>query len=244
MSPERPIRFEIPIHAWSARAGSLRSKPEWQAWLDAPHEIEHSLAPERVPGLSPMKLRRVGRLGNAAIAVAAELLASLPPDQSLSVVTVSELGELETNDALIESIVADAPVSPQRFSASVHNHILGQVCIALDLACPGGASTAGLEMGLVEALSELAAGRWVLVLVFEPRVDEHYAPWCGGSRPEYVVGLLLQSGARRRLALERATSPAGRDIPEPRGLHWLALLTGHAARLDGRGGWRWTHVDA
>lgn len=243
-SLERPIRFEIPIHAWSARAGSLRSEPEWRAWLDAPHEIEHTLAPERVPDISPMKLRRVGRLGNAAIAVAAELLASLPPDQSLSVVTVSELGELETNDALIESIVADAPVSPQRFSASVHNHILGQVCIALDLPCRGGASTAGLETGLVEALSEITAGHWVLALAFEPRVDEHYAPWCGGARPEYVVGLLLQPGARHRVVLERSGAASGHDIPEPRGLHWLALLTGHAARLDGAGGWRWKHVDA
>lgn len=243
-SPEGPIRFEVPIHAWSARAGSLRSERDWRAWLDAPHEIEHTLVPERVPGISPMKLRRVGRLGNAAIAVAAELLASLPPDQSLSVVTVSELGELETNDALIESIVADAPVSPQRFSASVHNHILGQVCIALDLPCGGGASTAGLEVGMVEALSEMESGHWVLALVFEPRVDEHYAPWCGGIRPEYVIGLLLQPGARRRLVLEWSSAPNTRDIPEPVGLHWLALLTGHADRLDGRGAWRWKHVDA
>lgn len=192
-----------------------------------------------------MQLRRVGRLGNAAVAIGKELLAEVPPAQSLSVVTVSELGELETNDALIESIVAGTPVSPQRFAASVHNHILGQLCINLELPCSGGASTGGLEVGLIEALSEMHTGHWVLVLVFEPRVEAHYAPWCGGTWPEHVVGVLLRPGTGTRLLLEQRAGEAESPlIPEPYALHWLALLTGQAQRLTGRDGWHWNHVGA
>lgn len=243
---EAVIRFEIPIHAWSARAGALKTESHWRAWVDDPRELEHDIEGERVPGINPMKLRRLGRLGTAAVAMGRELLVDLPPGQSVSVVTVSELGELETNDALIESIVAGAPMSPQRFAASVHNHILGQLCINLELPCRGGASTGAvgaLEVGLVEALSEMEMGHWVLALVFEPKVEEYYAPWWGGTRPEYMVGLVLQPGATRRLLLEKDDNAGRSDIAEPYALHWLALLTGRAARLKGRDGWCWSHVD-
>jgi len=244
---EKPIKFEIPIHGWSARAGTLRSESDWRRWLHDPWELEHTLGPERVPGIDPMKLRRTGRLGNAAIAIGKELLDVVPPEQPLSVVTISQLGELETNDALIESVVGDAMVSPQRFTASVHNHILGQLCINLNLPCCGGASTgaaSGLEIGLVEALSEMKMGYWVLALVFEPRVNVHYARWCGGFRPEYMIGLLLQPGSRQRLVLAKRSESGEHRAPEPRGLHWLALLTGQAGQLNAGNGWHWEYVDA
>lgn len=244
--PERTIRFELPIHAWAARAGDLKSESDWRAWLDDPRELPATITTERVAGTNPMQLRRLGRLGNAAVAIGKTLLEEVPSDRSLSVVTVSELGELETNDALIESIVAGAPVSPQRFAASVHNHVLGQLCINLGLPCRGGASTGGLEVGLIEALGEMHTDRWVLALVFEPRVETHYAPWCGGTWPEHMVGVLLQPEADTRLVLERrsgSTQPGA--VPKPRALHWLALLTGQAKELAGEDeGWCWSHVDS
>lgn len=191
-----------------------------------------------------MQLRRVGRLGTAAAAIGKTLLAEIPPGQSLSVVTISELGELETNDALIESIVAGAQVSPQRFAASVHNHILGQLCINLELPCRGGASTGGLEVGLIEALGEMRLSHWVLALIFEPRVEAHYAPWCG-TRAEHILGVLLQPDTATRLVLERRPDSRESPVaPNLHALHWLALLTGREMELVGRDGWYWSHVGA
>jgi hypothetical protein len=238
-------KFTISISRWAARAGTLRSEQEWRVWLSSPHALADEISPERVEGVNPMKLRRAGRLGNAAVAVGKELLREVPPDQSLSVLTISELGELEANDALIESVVSGTPVSPQGFAASVHDHILGQVCINLGLPCSGGASTgarSGLEIGLIEALSEMEMGHWVLALIFEPRVDEHYAPRCGGKSPEHIVGLLLRPGTGVRLELEKGGTGSGRQIDQPYALNWLALVTGHAEELEGRDGWRWRHV--
>ncbi len=240
------MKFEIPISRWAARAGSLQSDQEWKAWLKCPEDLETTISVQPFEGISSMRLRRLESLGRGALAVGNELLASVPEDQPLSVLTVSEFGELETNDGLIETIVSDELVSPQKFSASVHNHILGQLCINLKLPCAGGASTganSSLEMGLVEALSEMAEGRWVLVIAYEPRINEHYARWCGGEAPEYVVGLLLRPDAEQRFRMEKTPGLDNRPQSGIYGLQWLSFVVGLKKIFQGREGWIWTHVD-
>ncbi|GJL82850.1 MAG: hypothetical protein DHS20C01_24840 [marine bacterium B5-7] len=194
-----------------------------------------------------MMLRRAGSLGNAAVAISRQLLGSKPDVQSLSVVTVSEFGELENNDALIESVVAGRAVSPQKFAASVHNHILGQVCINLGLPCRGGASTGcngSLEIGLIEALSELDSAKRVLVLIFEPEIDHHYANWCGGPAPEHMVGVVLNKDAPSSVLLERKSDYSQGNLTFPRTLEWLSFITRKADTFIGNNGWYWSHVDA
>lgn len=242
------MRFEVPIDAWSARIGAFGSREAIRGWLEHPVDPGPRIAPEPIPGVSAMALRRASGLGRAAIAIGRELLERVPAGEPLSVITVSELGELGTNDALIESVVAGEAMSPQRFSASVHNHVLGQLCTTLDLPLPGGASTgaaSGLEIGMVEALGELAGGRRVLFLAFEPEVDEHYAPWLGGRAPEHMVGVLLAPDAPVRLLLERTGGPPPDPVPGvPHALAWLSLVDGRTTRLPGPDGWRWSHVAA
>jgi hypothetical protein len=238
------MKFEVPIEHWTARAGTLKSCQEFHQWLVQPHELAPRISAEAVSGVNAMALRRTSSLGNAAVAIGRELLDRVPAGQPVSVVTVSELGELQTNDLLIETVVEGSTMSPQRFASSVHNHVLGQMCINLDLPCPGGASTgarSGLEMGVVEALSEMATGRWVLLLAFEPMVDEHYTRWCGGPAPEHVVGLLLHGEATVRLNLEQ-TRDAPCEIGSPYALNWLSVLIGTSPVLHGSDGWRWSHV--
>jgi hypothetical protein len=135
-------------------------------------------------------------------------------------------------------------MSPQKFASSVHNHVLGQLCINLALPCAGGASSgalAGLEIGMVEALSEMTMGHWVLLLAFEPTVDEHYARWCNGPAAEHMVGVLLQPAAPARLILER-TCEAPCEIGSHYALHWLSVLIGACSIFQGHDGWRWSHV--
>lgn len=241
------MKFEIPVHRWAARAGNLKTEADWRRWLAAPCELADTINVEHVAGVDPMKLRRVGRLGNAALAISKELLSDLPELQPLSVVTVSELGELDANDALIESVVSGAHVSPQRFAASVHNHILGEVCINLGLECRGGASTGacdGFEVGLVEALGEMESGCWVLVLIYEPRVGEHYEKCFGRRSVEHMLGLLLQPSADIRLLLEKTDTDDSHEPRQPHALRWLAFLTGDTPEMRGRDGWHWKHVAA
>lgn len=239
------MRFEIPIRRWAARAGALKTETDWRCWLAAPTKLADTISAEHIDGMDPMSLRRVGRLGNAALAISKALLSGIPRSAPLSVITVSELGELEANDALIENVVGGTPVSPQRFAASVHNHILGQVCINLDLQCRGSASTGarcGLEIGLIEALGELESGRRVLVLMYEPNVGEHYERFHGGRSPEHMVGVLLQPGAGTRLLLTRAGAGRYQKASRPRALRWLSLVTGDASELQGPDGWHWKNV--
>ena len=241
------IQFEIPIHRWSARAGELRSETDWQNWFAEPHDILEHIKIEPIKGINPMMLRRLGSLGTAAVSIAKELLACVPVKQSLSVLTVSELGELATHDVLIESIVSKTVVSPQRFAASVHNHILGQICINLELPCAGGASTGargGLEIGLIEALSEMKIGNWVLVLILEPAVDENYAQWYGGRSQEHIVGVLLQPDASLKIRLQRLSNVQETEKLKLCALHWLSFVAGNVNQFDGQYGWRWTHVAA
>lgn len=242
------MRFEVPIDAWSARIGGRRTCEAIRDWLEHPVDPGPRIAPESIPGVSAMALRRTSGLGRAAIAIGRELLGRVPAGEPLSVITVSELGELGTNDVLIESVVAGETLSPQRFSASVHNHVLGQLCTTLDLPLPGGASTgaaSGLEIGMVEALGELAGGRRVLFLAFEPEVDEHYAPWLGGRAPEHMVAVLLSPDAPVRVLLERSGGPPPDPVPGvPHALAWLSLVEGRTTQLAGPDGWRWSHVAA
>lgn len=246
------MRLLLPVERVAVRVGDLRRVDDVLCVLDGDAPLPPELAPEAVPGVSAMALRRATRLGNAAVAIAHELLAPCEERSSVSVITTSALGELQTNDALIEGVVGGGGVSPQKFSASVHNHVLGQVCIHLGLACPGGASTGGhgaLEVGMVEALGELAAGGRVLLLAFEPRVEAHYAPWWGGTAPEHVVGILLEADATPGLALLREAhlprdehAGASLDPSRPHALRWLSLVAGRVDRFDGVDGWCWHRV--
>ncbi len=239
------MKFELPIEGWAARAGNLKTEQEWRQWFENPEKLSDEISHEKIEGISPMMLRRAGRIGSAAVSIGKQLLTGISSREPLSVVTVSELGELESSDVLIESVVSGSALSPQKFAASVHNHILGQMCINLNLPCCGGASTgarSGLEMGLIEGLSELEMGCRALVLAFEPKVDKNYADWCGGRSPEHVIGVMLRSGASNRLLLEKTFGGESSQIRKPYALHWLSLLAGVVDELYGREGWHWKHV--
>lgn len=128
------------------------------------------------------------------------------------VVFCSVLGDINRTQALLQSIVSGAPVSPAAFSLSVHNSIGGLWSLAHDIHAPM-VALAPLEYSPVPALIEagglLEAGSHsaVNVVYYEDDYPQHYKAFFDAPPGPTAIALRLVAPA-----LESETSSIRIDV--------------------------------
>ena len=214
------------IAQWRAWAPGLDSVHDWQAWCRQPFVLPDSDAVPDVSFLPAMQRRRLSRLARMAFSVGWPLAEGR---QDLPLVFVSRHGETPRTIEILSDLATDQPLSPTRFSLSVHNAIIGLWSIMRSETSEMTALAAagdGLEHGMLEAAALLAEGAdAVLLVVTEERPPQAYSTWIDDVPFPYAVGLLITPGTDWRLSLN-SPSDALSKSRWPHALNLLRMLLG------------------
>lgn len=150
--------LNIHLERWSAWAPGLESENRWREWAENPFELDKEVSYPKVKFLPPMMRRRLSEVGKMALHVAYDC----HRDEQLRTVFASRHGEANQTVSILKDIVSNQPVSPTKFSLSVHNTSSGLYTISSENTAPATAIAARLdsfEMGFVEAHGCLASKR-------------------------------------------------------------------------------------
>ncbi|MBR9772188.1 MULTISPECIES: beta-ketoacyl synthase chain length factor [unclassified Halomonas] len=211
---------------------------EWLGWDPLREENatkDARLLPSDKPGVSlPAMLRR--RLDNAGRATC-DILAGLDPEARCPLIHASRHGDANFTLSMLKALANQEPLSPTRFSMSVHNATLGVHAIANHHYRPLqalGASGNEFNALLWEARGYLAEGHEAVVIVFsEGTLPGDYIDCTPHPGHACAVGLRLSLTQGRALVAEDATPGAA---PTP--LDVIDWLGGCSPRLAAAPGWR------
>lgn len=210
---------------------------DWLGWH--PDELASlpcsRILPRAKPGRSlPAMLRR--RLDDAGRACC-DILAGLDPEACFPLLHASRHGDVNHTLSMLKILAANGPISPTRFSMSVHNATLGVHAIANHHRRPLqalGASGNEFEALLWEASGYLGEGHKAVVIVFsEGELPEEYTPYTQHPGHACAVGLRLTLDQGAALIAEPGemapVSPTPLDV-----IDWLA---GHQRYLSATQRW-------
>jgi len=238
--------MRVSVERWAAWASGVEGDAGWRAWARSPRAPMPADPPD-VSFLPALQRRRCDALARSMLYVAHECC----PDESVaSIPTVfaSRHGPIATTVTLLRDLAEQRPISPTRFSHSVHNTPAGLFSIWSANRQPSASVSARREsfvQGYVEALCMLhrsSTGRVLFVTGDEPIPDELAALNDEGAGG-YAVALLLSGNDGDEIRLDRR--PDERGEPPARGWPdalefvrwWLSDEPTLAIR---RGGIRWT----
>lgn len=191
--------MKVRIGAWCAWTADVADADGWRAWARSPRPLLEIGVPD-LPFLPPMQRRRCDALARLMLAVshgccAAEQLADVP------VVFASRHGPIDTTVGLLAELAAHRPLSPTRFSHSVHNTQHGLFSIWTGNQRPASAVSARentFAAGFVEALASMHRTRQpeVLLVTGDVALPEALAPVADERHGGYAVALLLGTSDR------------------------------------------------
>jgi hypothetical protein len=237
------ISVEATLENWSAWAPGYETQQQWMQWQGDIRQIDDSGSPD-MGFLPAMFRRRLSRLSKLALTAAFNCI---EPQTSISTVFASRHGELDTSVKLLEDLAGNTPLSPTKFSTSVHNTASGMFSIANKDRKPSTAIAAGidtLEMGFIEASCQLANhkhSRVMLVLTEEP-IHHHYRAFSDMLEKPFSLALLLSNsntGVKLSLNSEKANEPP----VQQHGLSLISLLAQQQLHLQTQGNrfaWNWS----
>jgi hypothetical protein len=245
------------LRRFAAWAPGLEDAAAWEGWSRVPAPIGAEGSPEArfVP---PMLRRRCTALSKAMLQVAFE---TCPEDERAQVRTVfaSRHGENKEAFPLFSAIAHAQPLSPTKFTHTVHNAQAGLFSIAAGNR--EGSSSLSAEAdtfacGYLEALTHLEREpeRAVLYVIGDVPVAPLFQHLTGEPPWSYAVGLLLAapgpeddgaSGGSLGFALSHRLAPAAAEpLERPHALEfvrWLHAGTEPSLTLAvGRRAWTWT----
>lgn len=151
--------LQVNIERWSAWAPGLESAQDWIRWSQSGVDLPKQESPPDLKFLPSLMRRRLSAVGKMALKVAYDCAAE---KEGLRTIFSSRHGEANQTISLLNDIVRGEPMSPTKFSLSVHNTSSGLYTITAGVTAPATAIAARLdtfEMGFVEACSCIAAGR-------------------------------------------------------------------------------------
>ena len=138
--------MRVTIDGWSAWSPGIETRAAWEAWSRAPAPLAHEGAPN-IAFIPPAVRRRCTRLTKmmlrAAFDACGEALRS-----DVRTVFASRHGAIHVAVDILASITSGEPVSPMKFSHSVHNAQAGLYSIAAGNRCAS-SSLAGEACPLV-----------------------------------------------------------------------------------------------
>lgn len=235
----------VVLDGWAGVAPGLDLQPEgWRDWAARPRSFAG--APETRPSLDflpALQRRRCDTLSRMMLAAANACCGEADRGEALSVFA-SRHGSFGTTVAMLETLARGEPLSPTRFSHSVHNTQAGLFSIWAgnqQLAQSLASRAETFEHGFLEAVCLLARsrGRPVLLVTGDEALPEPVAQLSDDPHPPYAVGLLLRattdaarsSGRTLGFALETDPEAASAPLPWPPAIEFLRWWLGDEERL-------------
>jgi hypothetical protein len=209
----RALVMRVGVERWAAWTHGVGDETAWRTWIQNPTAPQRGDPPD-VSFVPALQRRRCDALARAMLYVANQCC---PQQHIAAIPTVfaSRHGPFGTTVAILRHIAESRPVSPTRFSHSVHNTQAGLFSIWAGNRAPSVSVSARQEsfmQGYVEALCMLHrsdAGRVLFVAGDEsiPEELEALHDECPGG---YAVALLLaRDGGDAALRLDREPDEAG-----------------------------------
>ncbi|VVZ94143.1 beta-ketoacyl synthase chain length factor [Halomonas lysinitropha] len=210
---------------------------DWRGWI-ADEEVHNPAPSHRISAqlgsTLPAMLRR--RLDDAGRATC-DILEALDPNADFPLVHASRHGDTTHTLEMLEALARGEPISPTRFSMSVHNAVLGVHSISRKHHRPMqalGACGDEFDAILHEAKGYLVEGhRAVVAVLSEAPLPSAYQGHTEHPGIACAVGIRLTLDRGRRLM---ASDPVGAAHPTP--LEVMSWLNGDAPFLDGRHRWQ------
>lgn len=228
----------IPVHLekWAAWAPGLEDAQAWLGWCAAPREVGAEGRPE-ASFLPALLRRRCSALTRIMLTVAFECCSEEERAQVVSVFA-SRHGNINESIELLERLAHKLPLSPTRFSHSVHNAQAGLFSIAAGNRRASSSVAAEEETfgcAWLEALTflERFPEAPVLLVMAEVPLAPVFAALVDEPLASYGLGLLLTSdgpGSRLGFGISAANGSASR-APWPDALEFLRWLESPEPRL-------------
>jgi hypothetical protein len=204
----------VALLRWAAWAPGIASEIDWRAWARDPRPPVGDDAPP-VGFLPAMQRRRCDTLSRMMLEVAHRCCEE-QPSAEVACVFASRHGSFATTISLLQDLARDAPLSPARFSHSVHNTQAGLFSIWARNSLPSVSLAAGAETfahGFLEAVGLLhrEPGRPVLFVSGDETAPGPVAELADPALAPHALGLLLAGeggGAPLRLGLEACQTEA------------------------------------
>jgi len=237
------------VHSWAAWSPGLEDRDAWRAWCDDPKELEREGRPE-ARFLPAMLRRRCSPLARVMLTAAFDCCGAGDRER-VATVFAARHGNINESIELLERLARHQPLSPTRFSHSVHNAQAGLFSIAASNQ-EASSSIAAQEdtfgTGWIEALTMLAHApeRPVLLVVGDVPLAPTFAALVDEPEASYALALLLDGGGAEggqgvRFALEQG-APQVRRPRWPDALEFLRWLLSEEPRLalaSGPRRWVW-----
>jgi hypothetical protein len=240
----------VVLRRWSAWSPGREDADAWRAWARAPEPLARDGRPD-ARFLPAMLRRRCSALTRIVLTTAFDCCRE---EERAEVRTVfaSRHGNINESIELVECVARKQPLSPARFSHTVHNAQAGLFSIAAENRQPS-SSIAAIEdtfaCGYIEALSHLERepDRAVLLVVADVPLAPTFAKLIEEPTASYGVSLLLTArGTGPAIAFgPAAAGTRTRRLAWPDAAEFLRwMLAGEAALQLGSsgGGWRWQRV--
>jgi hypothetical protein len=235
------------VRSWAAWSPGLEDAEAWRRWCADPKELERDGRPE-ARFLPAMLRRRCSPLARIMLTAAFDCCAEGDFPRVASVFA-SRHGNINESISLLERLARSEPLSPTRFSHSVHNAQAGLFSIAANnrqASSSIAAQSDTFPSGWLEAMTLLARDpeRPVLLVVGDVPLAATFAELVDEPETSYAVALLLDRSADSQavdFSLEHGeVEPA--PLRWPQAVEFLRWLVSDEPRLclpSGRRRWTW-----
>lgn len=223
------------IERWAAWSPGREDALAWRRWCAAPEPLAAEGRPEA--RFLPSLLRRRCSVLTRIMLTAAFACCDDARDR-VATVFASRHGNLNESIELLERLAREQPISPTRFSHTVHNAQAGLFSIATGNRAPSSSISAREDTfacGWIEAstLLERSPDRPVLLVVGDVPLAAAFSDLVDEPAASYGVAFLLgaREGDREGLELRLGSEGPARSQPWPDALEFLRWYRSGEERL-------------
>ena len=226
------------LKRWSAWAPGVETPADWHSWGCSPVKLKPEGVPA-IPEVPAIRRRRLSSLSRMAFKVAFECLKG-ELHGGVNSVYASHHGEMQTMLELTDSLICQEPLSPMKFSHSVHNTTEGLISIENSNQSPSVSLCGGKASfcyGFLEALAMAHRNpeKPTLLVMMDLPMPEVFTPFSRPPTYPYAFAVLLVKDSAlegTRLQLELAQDQKVEDVMRhPQALVFLQWLLSEDTRL-------------
>jgi hypothetical protein len=237
----------VTIQRWSAWSPGIEDEDSWRNWCSAPRELESEGRPE-ARFLPALLRRRCSALARIMLTTAFDCCEEADRSE-VATVFASRHGNINESIDLLDRLAEAKPLSPTRFSHTVHNAQAGLFSIASGNRRASSSIAAqqdSFACGYLEAMTllEREPTRPVLLVVGDVPLAPTFAPLVDEPAGAYALALLLiREGEGSKLGFDlRAQADDRPPARWPDAIEFLRwYLSGESTLILGgaRRPWAW-----